>query len=245
MPRASTTILLGVGVSALAALVIALSTSSGRNALWSAYTRLRGRATVEQRLAALDPNVRADVRSWCTTSGLDYPPGELALVAFKGERELHVYGRSGAQWRHLAELPILGASGEPGPKLTEGDGQVPEGIYAIESLNPNSRYHLALKVGYPNEFDRSWGKSDGRTALGGDIMIHGGSLSIGCIAIGDPAIERVFLLTAEVGIEDVRVVIAPSDLRVEGTRPAAGSPAWLDELYSELRRALDQFPTSR
>lgn len=141
------------------------------------------------------------------------------------------------------KLPILRASGGPGPKLAEGDGQVPEGIYAIESLNPNSRHHLALKVGYPNESDRSWADSDGRTALGGDIMIHGGSLSIGCIAIGDPAIERVFPLAEEVGVEDVRVVIAPSDLRVESPQRAAGSPALLGALYSELRRELEQFPT--
>lgn len=245
VPRASRRILIGAGVSVLAALAIVVSTSSGRNALWSAYTRLRGRATVEERLAALGPNVRADVRSWCTTSGLEYPPDELALVAFKGERELHVYGRSGAEWRHLVELPIVGASGRPGPKLAEGDGQVPEGIYAIESLHPNSRYHLALKVAYPNESDRSRAESDGRTALGGDIMIHGGSLSIGCIAIGDPAIERVFLLVAEVGVEDVRVVVAPSDLRAESPEQAVGSPAWLGDLYSELRRELEQFPAVR
>jgi hypothetical protein len=242
--RATRRIVIAVGVSALAGFAVVVSTSAGRNSLWSAYTRLRGRATVEDRLAAMDPSVRAEVRSWCFAAGLDYPPRTIALVAFKGERELHVYGGDGTGWRRLAQLAILGASGGPGPKLAEGDGQVPEGIYAIESLNPNSRYHLALKVAYPNESDRSRAESDGRSALGGDIMIHGGSLSIGCIAIGDPGIERVFLLAAEAGVERVRVVIAPSDLRVGLLELPTGSPPWLGELYSEIRRELDQFPTA-
>jgi murein L,D-transpeptidase YafK len=42
--------------------------------------------------------------------------------------------------------PIQAASGVPGPKLKEGDRQVPEGIYRLVLLNPNSRYHVSLRL---------------------------------------------------------------------------------------------------
>jgi len=140
----------------------------------------------------------------------------------------------------MATIPILGASGTEGPKLREGDGQVPEGVYAIESLNPNSRHHLALRVGYPNAFDRTMAEQDGRANLGGDIMIHGGSLSIGCLAIGDEAIERLFLLAADTGPEAVRLVIAPCDLRTGPSRSEGPQPTWLPELHARLASELTQ-----
>ena len=31
-----------------------------------------------------------------------------------------------------------------GPKLKEGDKQVPEGLCKVESLNPNNLYHLEI-----------------------------------------------------------------------------------------------------
>lgn len=74
---------------------------------------------------------------------------------------------------HIKSYPILAASGSIGPKLRESDMQVPEGVYQIESLNPNSQFHLSLRVNYPNEFDREQARIDGRAQLGGDIMIHG------------------------------------------------------------------------
>src|SRR5204863_8498878 len=62
---------------------------------------------------------------------------------------------------------------------------ISEGIYPIESLNPNSRFHLSLRIGYPNAFDRAQAAKEKRTNLGGDIMIHGNSVSIGCLAMGE------------------------------------------------------------
>src|SRR5207244_3968581 len=118
-----------------------------------------------------------------------YPPAELALLAFKQERLLEVYAtdKKMGGFKFVQAYPILGASGELGPKLREGDGQVPEGLYAINFLNPNSLYHLSLRVSYPNDFDRAQAKRDGRQKLGGDIMIHGSFASIGCLAMGDEA----------------------------------------------------------
>lgn len=56
-----------------------------------------------------------------------------------------------------------------GPKHKQGDGKSPEGFYATnkELLNPNSRYHLAFNIGYPNAYDRANGYT------GDFIMVHG------------------------------------------------------------------------
>lgn len=274
-PRSTRTRILGragVGIALLALLALgaALATSAGRNQLWGLMTRLRGRATVEERTNAIADSVKAEVRALCADAGLDYPPSELVLIAIKDARTLEVYGRSVAHargdgppistpapttaatpgatptdhWRRIASWPILAASGGPGPKLREGDGQVPEGVYPIESLHPNSRYHLALRVGYPNAFDRDRAREEGRDALGGDIMIHGGALSIGCLAIGDPAIERLFLLVAATGVDRTTLVIAPTDLRTAPAPTVDGGPAWLSDLYGTVRAAHERIAPS-
>lgn len=135
------------------------------------------------------------------------------LVAFKEERRLEVWAFEQQQKRLalLKTYPILAASGTAGPKTREGDRQVPEGEYKIESLNPNSLYHLALRLNYPNEDDLEAAKSEGRTNLGGDIMIHGSNTSVGCLAMGDPAIEELFVLAADTGLDKVSVLVAPWD----------------------------------
>jgi murein L,D-transpeptidase YafK len=138
-------------------------------------------------------------------------------------------------------LPILAASGLPGPKLRQGDGQVPEGIYAVPALNPNSRFHLSIMLDYPNAYDVAVAEAEGRTDLGGEIFIHGGAASIGCLAIGDDAIERLFVLVADVGIENVAVIVAPHDPRGGiGLDPVAGLP-FTAGLYGQIEAALAAF----
>jgi len=158
----------------------------------------------------------------------------VVLVALKAQRELLVFAVSNGEARHAANYPILAASGGPGPKRREGDRQVPEGVYRIEFLNPNSRFRLSLRVDYPNESDRAAAALEGRElrSLGGDIMIHGGAASVGCVAIGDPAIEEVFWLVARVGKENTEVLLAPG--RDPVTFGTASTPAWLTERYTML-----------
>ena len=109
--------------------------------------------------------------------------------------------------------PVLTASGGPGPKLREGDRQVPEGVYSVDQLNPNSAYHLSLRLNYPNAFDRAHAATDGRERLGGDIFIHGKDVSIGCLAIGDDAIEELFWLAGTAGKDAFTTVIVPTEGR--------------------------------
>jgi murein L,D-transpeptidase YafK len=180
-------------------------------------------------------------------AGLPYPPHEVAYVAFKDSRRLEVYGRAvGAQdWRFVKSYPILGASGRLGPKLAEGDRQVPEGIYRAQFLNANSRYHLSIRLDYPNAFDRRMATREGRTRLGGDIMIHGSSVSIGCLAMGDRPAEDLFVLAALVSKERTRILVCPTDFRLAGHRaPRPEGPEWVEDLYASLRAELAQYPPS-
>jgi hypothetical protein len=201
--------------------------------------------TVADRVAEFGSAVDKRLAPQFAAAGIAYPPARMALVGLKDEKRLEVYAASqtGA-YKFIRSYPILAASGVAGPKLREGDLQVPEGIYAIELLNPNSRYHLALRVNYPNAADRVRAREEGRTNLGGDIMIHGRAASVGCLAMGDPASEDLFVLAAKTGIINIEVVLAPVDFRVRKFAAPDEAPAWTQELYEQIRAALRKFPVT-
>ncbi|MGL5115998.1 MAG: L,D-transpeptidase family protein, partial [Beijerinckiaceae bacterium] len=91
-----------------------------------------------------------------------------------------------------------------GPKLKEGDGQSPEGFYAVtrRALNPNSSYYLSFNLGFPNAFDRAHGRT------GSFLMVHGDCLSVGCYAMTDSGIEEIYgLVEAALGSEQKEVPV--------------------------------------
>jgi murein L,D-transpeptidase YafK len=146
----------------------------------------------KDRVAAARQNRARAVSALFTAAGVEYPPPELYLRAFKHERELEVWaGAAGKPLKKVKTYPFCAASGVLGPKRREGDLQVPEGFYTIDLFNPTSAYHLSIRVSYPNESDRILG----RKPLGGAIMVHGNCVSIGCIAIEDEPIEELYLMT--------------------------------------------------
>jgi hypothetical protein len=198
---------------------------------------VRSQKTVADRVAEFGGAVRERLRPDFQKIRVAYPPDNVILVGLKQENVLEVWVSNPP--RLLKTYPILGASGVLGPKLQEGDLQVPEGLYRIESLNPNSLYHLALRVNYPNEFDKAKGKADGRINLGSDIMIHGNTCSIGCLAMGDAAAEELFVLAAETGIENITVILSPVDFRTRDLpTPLPSLPKWSPELYASIKREL-------
>ncbi|MEL6714032.1 MAG: L,D-transpeptidase family protein [Planctomycetota bacterium] len=187
--------------------------------------------------------LRAEAGERLRAKGARGPFVELVLIADKASKRLEVHARAteSVAFEPVLKYPILAASGTAGPKLREGDRQVPEGVYRVLSLNPNSRFHLSLELDYPNAFDRARASEEGRTEPGSDIFIHGGAKSVGCLAIGDPAIEEVFLLVAETGIGNVAALLCPSDPKGPFERAgAADLPVWVEEvdarLDGELRR---------
>lgn len=225
---------IGVGIAVVSA--GALAVPPVRRVFHPIILLLRGKRTIEDRLREFS-EAEARVRAMCGEKRIAYPPKRVIMLGLKRERRLEVYaGASDGSLRRLHSYPIQAASGRLGPKLQEGDRQVPEGVYALESLNPNSRFHAALRVGYPSELDRALALRDGRTRLGGDIMIHGGAASVGCLAMGDPAIEELFVLAAKAGIENITIILSPVDLRVE---PLPGELQAVDaQRYVAIRSAL-------
>lgn len=172
-----------------------------------------------------------------------YPPKKIAFLAFKKEKLFELWAENDGKWRFVHAYQMTAASGMAGPKLREGDLQVPEGLYRITVLNPNSSYHLSMRLNYPNAFDQAKGKWDKREHLGGDIYIHGRDVSIGCIALGDEAIEGLFYLVHKMGRDNVDVVIAPMDFRLPGELPQVRyNPPWLTELYTGIKKELARFP---
>lgn len=206
--------------------------------------RAQQKYTIADRLAALGPAARERWQPYLERAGLHYPPQKILLVGLKQEKRLEVYGSDDDNWKFIRAFPILGASGHIGPKLKEGDLQVPEGFYRVESLNPNSRFHLALRVNYPNEFDQRQAATEDRDNLGGDIMIHGSNVSIGCLAMGDEAAEDLFILAAEKWPQEIKILLCPVDFREHqlSTCPAPAQ-AWMVPVYRRLSEKISKLPT--
>ena len=187
------------------------------------------------------------LKSYFIKAGVAYPPREIALLTFKRERKIQLWAQDKKQvWQFIHTYPLTAFSGHLGPKLKEDDKQIPEGIYRLVQLNPFSAHHLSMMVDYPNDFDRQQAQKEGRKKLGNNIFLHGKSSSIGCLAVGDKAIDQLFLLVRRVGLSHVQLIIAPNDLRQE--KPATAGYIqhhWLPVLYNQIAQALKPFPLSR
>jgi len=168
-------------------------------------------------------------------------PKKLTLIGMKHEQSLEVWGDLRGKWMHIATYPFTAFSGRLGPKFREGDGQIPEGIYRISYLNPNSKFHLSMRVNYPNRFDKKMAKKEKRTNLGGDIMIHGSNQTIGCIPIGDDRIEELYFLAEKVGIKNIKVILTPVDFRRMEVNIKNDKHPWLKDLYANLKKEMQPF----
>lgn len=124
--------------------------------------------------------------------GLSYPPKDIYIRSFKAQNELELWARD----KHTDEYilvknyRICALSGILGPKRWEGDHQVPEGFYYIEEFNPRSDYHLSMLVNYPNYSDMLL--SD-KKRPGGDIYIHGGCQTVGCLPMTNNIIQELYV----------------------------------------------------
>ena len=209
-------------------------------------SRISKPRTIEQRVLQYGDAVRARLTPLYAQAGVTYPPARLTFIGLKEEKLLEIWaGNANGPMKLINIYPVKAASGVAGPKLREGDRQVPEGIYKIESLNPNSRYHLSLRVNYPNAHDRARAREDGRDKLGGDIMIHGKAVSIGCLAMGDEAAEDLFITAALTGPSNITVLLSPLDLRSRIFTPPPTAPAWTTQLHDTLRSALAPYTSKK
>ncbi|HEX7673825.1 MAG TPA: L,D-transpeptidase family protein [Bdellovibrio sp.] len=206
--------------------------------------KFEGKKTVADRLEQYEGAVNSRLLAAFTDSNSLYPPKSIVLLYIKSQKTLSMYAPSEhGGWSLVKTYPVLHQSGKPGPKLKDGDEQVPEGIYGIEGLNPNSQYHLALRLNYPNQDDLKYARDEGRTDLGGDTMIHGEAGSTGCLSLADRDIEELFVLAARTDYRRWKVIMAPVDFRL-GEVPAISMThrPWLQDLYGEITKEMSQLP---
>lgn len=215
----------------------------GRSIYMPVVNKFKGKETVKSIESKIQNNVWNRLEQNLNLAGykMDYPH-KIIIVAIKEEQKLQVYSNDYNGIKFIKEYPFTAFSGKLGPKLKEGDRQIPEGIYYVEYLNPNSSYYLSIKINYPNEFDKSKTKFSNYKKMGGDIFIHGKSATIGCIPIGDKAIEEVFLLTEKAMNNKIKVIISPRDFRKNSTYPKIEGIEWENELYDSIDKELKKLP---
>lgn len=138
----------------------------------------------------------ADLKKEFSRNQLDYGSFKMILVGYKSIKKLEVFvaDKNSKKYQLFKTYDFCVLSGELGPKRMEGDYQVPEGLYEISHFNPQSNFHLSLKVNYPNASDKILSDKD---KPGGDIYIHGSCVSVGCIPITDECIKELYILAVE------------------------------------------------
>ncbi len=140
----------------------------------------------------------------------DFPVADKIVVE-KENRKLHLLN-NGEVFRTfdiaLGIAPI-------GDKEREGDQKTPEGLYSLDTRNPDSDYFLSIHISYPSSADRSTARRKGYDP-GGAIMIHGQpnmptfsaayyrkeDWTNGCIAVSNSDMIDIWLMTPnEIPIE--------------------------------------------
>lgn len=207
-----------------------------------------------EHFARIRENVQPKLEEQLAAPSLALRAGAPVFIRiFKESKELEVWLQekgSGdkAQRKYVLfkTYPIASyGSGTLAPKLAEGDGQAPTGIYTVSKaqLKPDSDYHLAFNLGFPNAYDQNKGRT------GSFLMVHGSTASIGCYAMTDPLIEEIYLLVdaaLSAGQKAVPVHAFPfrmSEARMRKAAESEGEKAWLEE-WKNLKNGHDRFEES-
>ncbi len=184
-----------------------------------------------------------EIESMFEEAGITYPPMEIYLRAFKLEDVLELWarGKEVKSFTRVKLFPILNRSGEPGPKRSEGDRQIPEGFYVVDRFNPMSKFHLSLGINYPNESDKI--RTTNAERPGSDIFIHGKQWTVGCLPIGDGGIEVLYIIIKDTKKNGcpIRVDIYPSRMRGQAWEKVREQYHHHHSFWAELRPALEYF----
>ncbi|MFZ4262966.1 L,D-transpeptidase family protein [Sphingobacterium sp. HJSM2_6] len=165
----------------------------------------------------------------------------ILMVVYKDLQVLELYGshRDADTFKKISTFELTKRSGRLGPKRQEGDKQVPEGFYEIDVFNPDSKYHLSLRLNYPNAFDQS------HQYTGSSIYIHGGNESVGCIPVGDTAMEEIYIfasLAKDNGQINIPVYSFPFPMSTEYLSKYSGNPYQeIIPFWKNLQEGYQQF----
>lgn len=171
------------------------------------------------------------------------PSSPIFIRVFKQESQLELWKqRPDGRFHLFRTYPICHWSGGLGPKLRKGDKQSPEGFYSVAKwqMNPNSSFHLAFNLGYPNAYDRA----NGRT--GDFLMVHGKCKSAGCYAMTDALMEEIYALAREAfagGQERFDVHAFPFRMTDDNLKRHKHDPNY--RFWLTLKEAYDHFEITR
>jgi murein L,D-transpeptidase YafK len=177
-------------------------------------------------------------------SKIDTTPSSPVLIrTYKKEAEFEIWKMtSDGRYALLKTYPICRWSGQLGPKKVEGDMQVPEGFYAIApgQMNSNSHYYLAFNVGYPNAYDRAYGRT------GGNVMVHGVCSSAGCFSMTDKQVDDIYAIAREAfqgGQREIQLQSYPFHMTPENMAKYRLDPNI--EFWKELKNGSDHFEVTK
>jgi murein L,D-transpeptidase YafK len=191
-----------------------------------------------------------NIKKLLDSFSIDISGYELYLRGFKSEKQLECWAKNigDKKYQLIKTFPICRTCGDLGPKRRQGDRQIPEGHYHIDTFNPQSKYHLSMRVDYPNKSDSIFGENNN---LGGDIYIHGKCYTIGCLPLGDNNIEYLYmlcLLARQAGQEKIPVTIFPiklSDIYYQNLLVAYPNDNDRQQLWLGLKKIYQEFNASK
>ncbi|WP_349358473.1 L,D-transpeptidase family protein [Stappia sp.] len=167
----------------------------------------------------------------------------IMLRIFKEESELEVWKQTkSGRFALLETFEICKWSGKLGPKFKEGDRQAPEGFYEITPalMNPNSSYHLAFNLGFPNRFDQAHDRT------GSHLMVHGACSSRGCYAMTDAQVQDIYALARDSfrgGQRSFQVQAFPFRMTAENMARHRDNEHF--EFWQMLKRGYDHFEVTK
>jgi murein L,D-transpeptidase YafK len=174
--------------------------------------------------------------------GVDSANYKVLIRIFKEEKVLEVWlkSKNADKYVHYGNFDICRSSGELGPKRQEGDLQVPEGFYSVNFFNAFSDYYLGMQIDYPNQSDKILGKRP----FGGQIMIHGNCVTIGCIPITDDKIKELYLICLFSKGAGNNVSVDGYPFRLTETKMAEAKKNYdrkLTDFWTNLKMVFDYF----
>ncbi len=162
---------------------------------------------------------------------------------FKEEGKLEIWKRkTSGRYDLIATYDICKWSGKLGPKFIEGDRQAPEGFYNVRpsQLNPQSSYHLAFNMGYPNAYDRAHGRT------GSNLMVHGACSSSGCYSMTDAQVEEIYAFARDAfrgGQTEFQIQAFPFRMTPENMARYKDDPNY--EFWKMLKEGYDHFEITK
>lgn len=125
------------------------------------------------------------------------PAGKKVDLVLVSKKTRYTYLFSGSVLTHKFKS-TFGRGYSNGPKIQEGDGRTPEGVYTLDYKNYNSKFYKSIHVSYPSQYDRKFA-SDHGVSPGGDIMLHGtkwllgvnSNWTAGCVAMKNDDVDKL------------------------------------------------------